>query len=201
MQANVQANKQQQVSGRWKLFAVLLVCAAPVIISYLMYYVVKPEGRTNYGEILDPRQYPIPALVATDLEGKQRSLNEFRGKWVMLNVDGGACNEVCDRQMYEIRQLRTAQGKERERLERVWLITDKDEVPKTVKEEYEGTHMLRVDPDVIKSWLPVETGAMAVDHIYMIDPLGNLMMRWPKDADPNRMKKDIGKLMKASRIG
>lgn len=197
----MQVNKQQQNRGRWKLFAVLLVCAAPVILSYLMYYVIKPEGRTNYGELLEPHQHPMPVTTAADVEGKPRALNEFKGKWVMLNVDGGACDETCIRQLYEIRQLRTAQGKERDRIERVWLISDNAPVPEQVKQEYEGTHMLRVDPEVIKSWLPVEAGATVMDHVYMIDPLGNLMMRWPKDADPNRMKRDISKLMKASRIG
>lgn len=166
-----------------------------------MYYVIQPEGRTNYGDLLDPRKHAMPALSLTDLEGKPLTMSEFKGKWVMLNVDGGACNELCNRQLYEIRQLRTAQGKERDRIERVWLITDNAPVPEMVKQEYEGTHMLRVNPEAIKAWLPVESDATVMDHIYMIDPLGNLMMRWPKDADPNRIKKDIGKLLKASRIG
>ncbi len=197
----MQESKQQQHRGRWKLLAVILVCAAPIILSYLMYYVVKPEGRTNYGDILDPRQHPMPELAVTDLEGKPATLKAFEGKWIMLNVDGGACDENCNRQLYEMRQLRTAQGKEMNRVERVWLITDDVAVPDQVKTDYEGTHMLRVDADAIKGWLPVEAGATVKDHIYMIDPLGNLMMRWPKDADPNRMKRDIGKLLRASSIG
>ena len=181
--------------------AVVLVCAAPMIISYLMYYVIKPEGRTNYGDILDPRQYPIPDLGATDLDGKPLTLKAFEGKWIMLNIDAGACDETCNRQLYEMRQLRTAQGKEMDRIERVWLITDAAPVPEQLKVDYEGTHMLRVDPDVVKTWLPVEADATIMDHVYMIDPLGNLMMRRPKDADPNRMKRDIGKLLRASSIG
>jgi peroxiredoxin len=197
----VEASKQQKSRGRWKLFAILLVCASPVIASYLMYYVVKPDGRTNYGEILDPRQHPVPALTSTDLDGKPKPLADFKGKWIMLNIDDGACDAVCNRQLYEMRQLRTAQGKERERVERVWLITDGAPVPEQVKQDYHGTHMLRVDPAAVKAWLPVEQGATVMDHVYIIDPLGNLMMRWPKDADPNRMKKDLGKLLKASRIG
>lgn len=197
----MQESKQQQHRGRWKLLAVILVCAAPMIISYLMYYVIKPDGRTNYGDILDPRQYPMPELSMTDLDGKPASLAALQGKWIMLNVDDGACNETCNRQLYEMRQLRTAQGKERDRVERVWLITDDAPVPDQIKTEYAGTHMLRVNPEAMKAWLPVEEGATIMDHMYMIDPLGNLMMRWPKDADPSRVKRDIGKLLRASSIG
>ena len=61
--------------------------------------------------------------------------------------------------------------------------------------------MLRVKPDVLRAWLPTDAGTTIADHIYMIDPLGNLMMRFPKDADPNKVKKDIAKLLKASSIG
>lgn len=197
----MQASKQQRYRGRWKLLVVILVCAAPMILSYLMYYVVKPEGRTNYGDILDPRLYPLPAVSMTDLNGKPARLQDFGGKWVMLNVDGGACDETCNQQLYEMRQLRTAQGKEMSRIERVWLITDDAPVPEQVKTDYDGTHMLRVAPETLEAWLPVEQGAAVTDHVYMIDPLGNLMMRWPKDADPNRMKRDIGKLLRASSIG
>ena len=197
----MQASKQQQYRGRWKLLVVILVCAAPMILSYLMYYVVKPEGRTNYGDILDPRQYPMPELAMTDLDGKPSALKGFEGKWIMLNVDGGACDETCNRQLYEMRQLRTAQGKEMDRIERVWLITDDAPVPEQVKADYEGTHMLRVAPETLQAWLPVEQGASIADHMYMIDPRSNLMMRWPKDADPSRVKRDIGKLLRASSIG
>lgn len=197
----MQASKQQQYRGRWKLLVVILVCAAPMIISYLMYYVVKPEGRTNYGDILDPRQYPVPELAMTDLDGKPSALKAFEGKWIMLNVDGGACDETCNRQLYEMRQLRTAQGKEMDRIERVWLIIDDAPVPEQVKADYEGTHMLRVAPETLQAWLPVEQGASLADHMYMIDPRSNLMMRWPKDADPSRVKRDIGKLLRASSIG
>src|SRR5690606_19655399 len=111
------------------------------------------------------------------------------------------CDETCNRQLYEMRQLRTAQGKEMDRIERVWLITDDAPVPEQVKADYEGTHMLRVAPETLQAWLPVEQGANIADHMYMIDPRSNLMMRWPKDADPSRVKRDIGKLLRASSIG
>ncbi len=196
----MEQNKQQS-RGRWKLFAVILVCAAPLIASYLAYYVIKPEGRTNYGALIDPRAYPIPALGATTLDGKPLGLDAYKGKWIMLQVDSGDCQETCKKKLYEMRQLRLTQGKEMNRIERVWLITDDKPLETILMREYDGTHMLRAKPEVIRTWLPVETGTTAADHIYMIDPLGNLMMRFPKDADPNKIKKDISKLLRASSIG
>lgn len=193
---------KQKTKGRWKLLAVVAVCASPLIFSYLTYYVIKPEGRTNYGTLLDPRQYPLPpTLGAVTLDGKAGALDAYKGKWIMLHVDGAECAEACRKKLYDMRQLRTATGKERERIERVWLITDEKPLDTVLMREYDGTQMLRVKPEVLHAWLPVEAGATLADHIYMIDPLGNLMMRFPKSADPNKIKKDIAKLLKASSIG
>lgn len=197
----MEQNSKQKTSGRWKMLGVLAVCAAPVIASYFAYYVIKPSGRTNYGVLLDPRNHPMPALGSTTLDGKPAELTEYRGKWLMLQADSGDCPDACQKKLYDMRQLRTAQGKERERVERVWLITDGEPLDTVLMREYDGTRMLRVQPDKLQAWLPVEKGASVTDHLYMVDPLGNLMMRFPKNADPNKIKKDLGKLLKASRIG
>lgn len=197
----MEQDKKQQSTGRWKLFAVLAVCAAPMIASYLAYYVIKPEGRTNYGALLDPRAHPIPALGSTTLDGKPVSLDEYKGKWIMLQVNDADCGDTCTKKLHDMRQLRLAQGKDRDRVERVWLITDDKPLETLLMREYDGTRMIRAKPDLVKAWLPVEPNATVADHMYMIDPLGNLMMRFPKDADPNKIKKDLAKLLKASRIG
>lgn len=192
---------KQRTTGRWKLFAVLAVCATPLIASYFTYYVVKPEGRTNYGALLDPRAHPMPSLGAAALDGKPAALDAYKGKWIMLQVDDADCQERCKKKLFEMRQLRLIQGKAMDRIERVWLVTDDKPLDTIMMREYDGTRMLRVKPDVLKAWLPTEAGTTIADHIYMIDPLGNLMMRFPKDADPNKVKKDIAKLLKASSIG
>jgi hypothetical protein len=197
----VEQNSKQRRLGRWKMLAILAVCASPLIASYFAYYVVKPGARTNYGTLLDPRNYPVPRLGSVALDGKPTELDAYQGKWIMLQVDSGNCEEACRKKLYDMRQLRTAQGKERERVERVWLITDNQQLDTLLMREYDGTRMLRVPPASLQAWLPVEQGANLADHIYMIDPLGNLMMRFPKDADPNRIKKDLGRLLKASSIG
>lgn len=187
--------------GRWKLYLILAVCAAPIIFSYFTYYVIKPQSRTNYGDLLDPRNYPIPALGTTLLDGKPITLDAYKGKWMMLQVDKAECAAACQTKLYDMRQLRLTQGKNMDRIERVWLITDDQPLDTILIREYDGTHMLRVNVQALKKWLPVDAGTTIADHIYLIDPLGNLMMRYPKDADPNKIKKDLGKLLKASAIG
>lgn len=193
--------KQRQQRGRWKLFVVIAICASPLFASYFTYYVIKPEQRTNYGALIDPQQHPIPELHAKTMDGSAATLEQYRGKWIMLQVAPAECDAACNKRLHDMRQLRLAQGKDMDRIERVWLITDKEPVETLLMREYDGTHLLRVDPAALRTWLPTEQGGVPSDHIYMIDPLGNLMMRFPKDADPNRIKRDLSRLLKASRIG
>ena len=201
--------------GRWKLLAVLAVCAAPLIASYFMYYVVKPKGGvTNYGTLIDPRLYPIPPMASTTLDGKPATLDNYKGKWIMLKVGPSECLQECQDQLFAMRQLRKMQGKEMERVERVWMITDNEPLDTVLMRVNDGTRMLRAPAAVIDKWLPLEQGAGAgktadkvSDHVYLIDPLGNLMMRFPKGAvssDTEKVRKvhkDLAKLLKASGIG
>ena len=162
---------------------------------------IKPTGRTNYGALIDPRAHPIPALGTVGLDGKPLALEAYKGKWIMLQVAPGDCQQACKDQLVAMRQLRLMQGKGMERMERVWLITDDTPLDTMLMRVVDGTRFLRVKPEAVKAWLPVEPGGDVSDHRYLIDPLGNLMMRFPKDADPAKVKKDIGKLLKASAIG
>jgi peroxiredoxin len=195
------AEPKQRKRGRWMLWLVLLVCASPMIASYFTFYVLKPEKRNNYGTLIDQRAHPIPALAATTLDGKPAALEQFKGKWIMLMAAPSACGEACRKQLFAMRQLRTMQGKEMERIERVWLITDSEPLDTIVIREFDGTHMLRADAQAVKNWLPADPGTGVSDHIYMIDPLGHLMMRFPKDPEPRKVHKDIYKLLKASAVG
>ena len=172
-----------------------------MVLSYLTYYVIKPEGRTNYGDLIDPRAYPIPDLGSTSIEGQPATLNDFKGKWILLQVHGAQCDKACQDKLFYMRQLRLTQGKEMDRIERVWLITDDAALDIALLKKYDGTRLLRVDPQKLAAWLPVKEDTQLSDHLYMIDPLGNLMMRFPKDPDANKIKKDITRLLKASSIG
>lgn len=183
------------------LWLVLTICIAPVILSYLSYYVFRPQMRNNYGTLLDPRRFPVPELHATTADGQPASLNDLHRQWVLLQVDRADCETRCADKLYYMRQLRAAQGKDADRIARVWLVTDKAPLSVPLMKIYDGTHILRVDASAVARWLPVEAGTRAEDHLYLIDPLGNLMMRFPKDPDYNKVKQDLNRLLKASRIG
>jgi cytochrome oxidase Cu insertion factor (SCO1/SenC/PrrC family) len=199
----VEKTAKQTRAGRWKLFMVLAVCASPMIFSYFTYYVVKPEGRTNYGTILDPREFPMPVLDGVNQLGETQELSALKGKWLLVQADLGSCLEACQKKLFEQRQLRTMQGKAMDRIERVWLVLDQTPIDPKILPGIDGTKILRVNPESLKKWLPVdkELNTQVTEHMYLIDPLGNLMMRFPKNADPSKVKKDLSKLLKASAIG
>ena len=112
-----QSTKGSWNKGRWMLLLLALVCAAPVIASYLMYYVFKPTGgTTSYGALIEP-QRPIPGeLMVTDEKGQPMPLTAMRGKWLMVIVNGSDCNEQCATRLYFMRQVRALQSAERERV-------------------------------------------------------------------------------------
>lgn len=184
------------------LYLLLAVCVAPVLASYFAYFVVQPAGRTNYGDLILP-QRPVPALGLARLDGTRVEMAALRGRWVMLHVDDAACDAACRRKLWNMRQVRLTQGKDRDRIERVWLITDAAPVETMLLREYDGTLFLRANRAELDAFLalPADPGARLTDHIWLVDPLGNLMLRWPKNEDPNGMKKDLTKLLRASRIG
>lgn len=185
---------------RIKLLAVLLVCASPVIASYLAYYVFPPMARTNFGELIEP-QRPVPELKLQSLQGEPTQWRPLLGQWVLLQVDGGRCDTPCADKLYALRQHRTMTGKERERIDRVWLVSDNAPVSAAVLEGHEGLVTWRAEASQLAGWLPVEPGRSMTDYLYVIDPQGNLMMRFDAKGEPKRIHKDIARLLKASRIG
>ncbi len=186
--------------GRLKLIAVLLVCASPVIASYLMYYVFPPSGRTNFGTLIEP-QRPVPELRLVDASGRPYRIASLLGQWVLLQVDGGACDPACAAKLLALRQQRTMTGKERERLDRVWLVTDAAPLREGLLADYEGTIVARADRAELEALMPVEPGRRLEDYLWVIDPMGNLMMRFPADGEPSKIRKDISRLLRASRVG
>jgi len=192
------------------LILVVLVSLAPVIAAFLVYYNPqwRPDGMVNYGTLVQP-QRPLPTaeqLPATTLDGKPFDVRELRGQWLLVAADGAACPEDCAKKLYVQRNTHAMTGKNVERLSRVWFITDDEPVPQKVLDAYVGTIMLRVDPDDLAKFLTVPAGMASAQEalaqpIWIIDPLGNLILEYPEDPDPLKVRKDIGKLLHNSRIG
>jgi cytochrome oxidase Cu insertion factor (SCO1/SenC/PrrC family) len=189
-------------NGRMKMLLLALVCAAPVIASYVSFYFIKPEGRTNYGDLLLPVQ-TLPPAILHQLDGSPYPLETLKGKWVMLTIDHGACDKYCQDKLYKMRQVRLMQGKDADRVERAWLIDDDAPLETQLIRAYDGMHMLRAQGAPVLADLPEPNAPDAAprDGIYLIDPLGNLVLRFPKDADPMKMKKDLEHLLRISGIG
>lgn len=192
-----QADEARRRRGRRVALLILALCATPTAAAWLAYFVWQPQSRANYGELIEPRQLRDSELRL--LDGGPFRLSQLRGKWVMLHIDSGACTEGCRRKLVYMRQARLAQGKAMTRVERVWLLTDLVTPEDALAREFEGTQIARAEGSSILSELPAERSR--TDHIYVIDPLGNLMLRFPADPDPRRIVKDIARLLRASRIG
>ena len=115
---------KRTLSGRVKMLLVLLVCAAPVVASYFTYFVIRPEGRTNYSELIQPLR-PVPAdLALTDVQGRAVTPESLTGQWLLVVVAGGACDEGCEKKLWLQRQLRETLGREKQRVDKVWLVHD-----------------------------------------------------------------------------
>jgi hypothetical protein len=165
-----------------KLFWIGVICAAPLVLGTAAYVFDWRSGTTsNYGELLAPKPMSASALES------------LRGKWVLVTFDSAACDAYCERKLYIVRQVRRAQGKDMDRVERLWALTDGAKPRSELLAAIEGTRLA----DLASAGFP----GSAVDHIYVIDPLGNLMMRYPRDPDPSKMIKDLQRLLKYARAG
>ena len=187
-------------SGRWKMIAILLVCASPVLLSYLTYYFIRPEGRRNYGELVNP-QRPLPSMRTETLDGKPGELRALKNQWLLISVGSANCEQACQQRLYFQRQLREALGREKDRLDSVWLINDAMGVEGRLRAGLASSAVLRVPADALAQWLQPATGQRLEDHLYLVDPLGNWMMRFPANMDAAgaaKAKRDIDRLLRAS---
>lgn len=187
-------------SNRRSFLLILFAFGVPIIASYLAYYVWQPEGAVkNYGELIAPVTLP-ETLTLTQADGKPLTVKDLRGKWVLLQISGGACDAACEKKLYALRQSRLLQGREMDRITRLWVVND-DVAPNLSKwgDKYEGTLVARDASGALTGRLPHDADVQS--SIYIIDPLGNVMMRYPADPDLKRMQKDIGTLLRASQIG
>jgi hypothetical protein len=194
------ARARNTTSGRLKALLILLACAAPVIASYFTYYVIRPEGRTNYGTLIDPLR-PLPAgLPLTSLSGEPVQPESLRDQWLMVVVAAPGCDSACEARLYMQRQLREMLGRERDRVEKVWFVTGEGTVRPELRAPLEQgeVRLLRVPAEALARWLEPAPGQALEAHLYIVDPMGRWMMRMPPNPEPARVKRDLERLLRAS---
>ncbi|CAI08519.1 SCO family protein [Aromatoleum aromaticum] len=185
-----------QRSAKLTLAVLVLVCTLPVAASYFAYYVWQPQGQVNYGELIPPA--PLPDAVLPGVSGQPPFEREaLDGRWTLVYAGSGACGADCERALYAARQSRLAQGKEMTRVERLWLVTDDVDPPAALLGRYEGLRVARAG----SPWLVRFPGATQGVHMFLVDPLGNVMMRFPVPTDIKRVIKDLERLLKYSGLG
>ena len=185
-------SEEKRAKGRRTLLLLAAVALAPVVASYSAYYFFPREQRTNYGELL---AVPAPPLAGTRADGRPFALSQLRGKWVLFFNAPGSCGPPCQRDLFATRQARTIQGREMERVQRVLLVTDDMAPDPALLAQHPDLRVAYVNRDALAT-LPA-----GADRIYLVDPLGNLVLAFPADPDIKRMAKDVERVLRASRIG
>lgn len=199
-------------AGRSRLALVLLflIFAAPVILAWLVFYVVpewQPSGTTNHGQLVEPVR-PLPPFQLDTVANGFIDETFLRGKWTLVYWLEGDCDDDCMQQLFTLRQVRLAQGKNIDRLQRLMLWAEQDAsgtAADAVQQHYPGlviapataaeqSHLLRV-------FAVDGADVLTARRAYLVDPLGNLMMFWQPGDDPAGIIKDLEKLLKWSGLG
>ena len=171
-----------------RLFVLLIffACAAPVAMSLVTYYVWKPEKRMNYGELLQAN----PSAETSPLPN-----NPYQGKWVMLLIDEPGCPAACEKRLYAMRQTALAMEVKKDKLAQLWVISPAGPPKAELLAQYPHTDLLVHD----LSWLPKLPEPVA-GRIFLLDPNGVPVLRYPEDPDVKRMMKDLGRLLDVNRM-
>lgn len=190
------------LSGRLKLLAILLACSLPVLVAYFVFYVVRPQGEASFGELITPVR-PVPEAQGLSLAGAHVPLSSLKAQWLLVKVDGGACVQDCQKQLTVLRQFRLMLGKDMDRMDWLWLINDQAPVDARLAAslKHDSATVLRVAADTLNTWLPAPAGKAQQDFIYVVDPMGNTMMRFPSKLDSAaaaKAKRDMEHLLRAS---
>lgn len=187
-------------SGHGKLLAMFLACSLPVLLAMFVFFVIKPTGQANFGELIHPAR-PMPDVMLTNAQAQSIALTELKGQWLLVNVGSGACAADCAQHLFIQRQLREMLNKDKDRVDRVWLVTDESPINPDVQALLVDTTVLRVSAPVLQAWLGHTSSDEVEQHLYVIDPQGHAMLRMPADMQGKQAtaaKNMLQKLLMAS---
>jgi hypothetical protein len=196
--------------GRLSLLLLLAIFAAPVVLAWIVLYVFpdwRPSGTMNEGQLVEPVR-PLPAFRVPLLGDETIDQTWLRGKWTLIYLLQGPCGDGCVEKLYHVRQVRLAQGKNIDRLQRL-LLWDSAGVARERQNDLQA-HFPGQAIAVFQGDTPAELVEVFTldgrdpwqdDRVYLVDPLGNLMMSYPPDTAPKGMIKDLERLLKYSGLG
>lgn len=179
--------------GRRTLVLIAAACLAPIVASYMVYYLYPRSAQVNYGTLLEIAA--APGIEGTQDDGAPFRLVDLRGRWVLLAAGTADCDAACERTLYAMRQAHTMQGKERDRIVRVWLRDGGAPPTPQLRQQHPGLLIALAPTGMIRLLPGAQPG------IWLIDPLGNLVLSYPADPDIKGLAKDLTRLLQASRIG
>jgi SCO1/SenC len=190
--------------GRRTLLLITLVFAAPVVLGWGVYATRGwwNLGTINHGQIISPAR-PLGQWTLDTLQGPPLRMAALRGKWIMVYIGSSACAAACRDDLYKMRQVRMALGEDSRRVQRLFILTDRDHLQslQTALVQHPGLQVAAASPKVLPGMLQ-EFASDGADHaVYLVDPLGNLMMRYAQGFGPKGMLKDLQRLLDVSRIG
>ncbi|KPK12229.1 MAG: hypothetical protein AMJ68_02610 [Acidithiobacillales bacterium SG8_45] len=198
-----------QPAKHFRVKIILLAIIFLLPISYAVYLKTTdwhPAKTTNYGELVVPA-LPLQDVQMTALDGKQIGLKDFAHHWLLVTFAGNSCDSACEKNIYKMRQTHVAQGKYQMRVKRLLVVPGGASANNTTLfARYPGMDVVTGPSDAIRAFgIQFKTGSgTALDglnQIYLVDPLGNFMMVYGADADAGGIRKDLGRLLRVSRIG
>jgi hypothetical protein len=198
--AVAEQDARRTMGGRLRMILVLLICASPVVASYFTFYVIRPEGMKNFGELILPVK-SMPALQAQDLKGTALPLQSLKGQWLLVSVAPAACDAACQQNLYLQRQIRAALGREKARTDWVWLVSDTAKLDEQLLSGLTEAVVLRLPETEIEQWLAPQAGQSINDHLYLVDPHGDWMMRFPAKLTTEqapKLRRDWERLLRAA---
>ena len=183
--------------GRVQFLLIAAVFLGPLVLAAWLYFAgqdLTPAGRTNQGALLEPITNLKDIVPASPLYAHSD------GYWVLLYANDAACNEACEYSLYTLRQSRLMLGKEMDRLIRIFLHGDSAPDTVLLADEHEGLVTL-TDNALVELLNNKKPMGLEAGGLYLVDPLGNLVMYFRPDIDPGAMVEDIKHLLELSRIG
>jgi hypothetical protein len=200
---------------RRTLIGLAILFFAPLGLAFYLYYghgTWHPGGRVNAGELIQPAR-PLPALALPLLASGNTQPNFLKGKWTFLYVTIGPCTEACRIRLYDTRQVRLALDRDMNRVQRVFIadagccdaqfLHDQHPDLIAIRAGAADAPLLALLPGLDAAAAPTATAGTTVTapRVYLIDPLGNLMMSYAADAKSKGMLEDMKRLLRLSSIG